>query len=177
MVRRISQNSPNLKVPTNIVQQITGIETRRYVEGNVNASDLAAAAAQRVLAKANVAPTEIDLLIFASASQDLIEPATAHIVQAQIGTTAAVMDIKNACNSFLNGLQIAEALLLTGQYRRALVVTGETPSYAIKWGIADRQDLRQSFSRLYAGRCRSRCHLGSSRNRTGHFLPKLSRSE
>ena len=55
------------------------------------------------------------------------------------------MDIKNACNSFLNGIQVAEALIQTGQYRRVLVTGGEMPSRGIKWQVEDFADLRQSF--------------------------------
>src|SRR5262249_36336518 len=111
----------------------------------VNTSDLAAEACRRVLAKTSTACEAIDLLVFASAGQDLIEPATSHVAQSKLGTHAPVMDIKNACNSFLNGVQVAESLLLTGQYRRILVATGEIPSIGIKWTVADKTDLRLSF--------------------------------
>jgi 3-oxoacyl-[acyl-carrier-protein] synthase III len=141
----IASHSADVKIPRNIVQLMTGIKTRHYVEDNVNTSDLAAEAARRVLGKTGTAFSEVDLLIFASAGQDLVEPATSHIIQDKIGTNAAVLDIKNACNSFLNGVQVAEALILAGQSRCALVVTGETPSKCIKWKVADRQDLRLSF--------------------------------
>jgi acyl-CoA:acyl-CoA alkyltransferase len=141
----ISRNSGGVRVPGNIVEQITGIKTRRYADEAVNASDLAAEACCKVLAQTATPKENIDLLIFASAGQDLVEPATAHITQAKIGTQAAVMDVKNACNSFLNGLQIAEAMMLTGQYQKALVAVGEVPSRCIKWGVSDRNDLRLSF--------------------------------
>ena len=59
---------------------------------------------------------DVDVLIFASAGQDLIEPATANIVQEKLGTACQAFDVKNACNSFLNGLQLAESLILSGAY-------------------------------------------------------------
>ena len=74
---------------------------------------------------------EIDLLIFASAGQYLIEPVTAHIVQQKLGTSCAVFDIKNACNSFLNGIQVGASLLSSGAARTALVVTGDKSKTAV----------------------------------------------
>ena len=69
-------------------------------------------------------PGDIDLLMFASASQDLIEPATSHIVSAKLGLSAPVFDVKNACNSVINALQVADALIRAGSHRRILVVSG-----------------------------------------------------
>ena len=58
-------------------------------------------------------------LIFASASHDVAEPATSNMVQAALGCDrAAVMDVKNACNSFLNGLDVAQAFIETGRATR-----------------------------------------------------------
>src|SRR5262249_21398197 len=113
--------------------------------------------------------TEIDLLLFASASLDLIEPATANIVQEKLGTRAAVFDIKNACNSFLNGLQTAVALIQTGAYRKALVVAGETPSRGIKWSVADREDFKRSFLGYTFGDAGAAAVLAPSEDERGVF--------
>jgi 3-oxoacyl-[acyl-carrier-protein] synthase-3 len=110
------------------------------------ASDLAVAAARRVLAERGHGPDRLDLLIFGSASQDLVEPATAHIVAAKLGATCPVFDVKNACNSFLNALQIADALIRTGQHERVLVCTGESPSRAIRWTVRDRAQFADAFA-------------------------------
>jgi 3-oxoacyl-[acyl-carrier-protein] synthase-3 len=141
----IAAHSPATTVPRGIVALATGIQSRRVVDDGVFASDLAAAAGCRVLAETGTDPAEIDLLLYASAGQDLTEPATAHIVQERIGTRAAVFDVKNACNSFLNGLEVAEAMIAAGLYRRVLVTVGETPSRAIRWQAADRHALRLAF--------------------------------
>ena len=51
---------------------------------------------------------DVDTVIFASASQDIAEPATANVLQEKLGCDhASVFDVKNACNSFLNGLDVA----------------------------------------------------------------------
>lgn len=124
-----------------IVRRITGIDTRHVAADDEQASDLAVAAAGKLLADHGL---EVDLLIFGSASQDLVEPATAHIVAAKLGLCVPVFDVKNACNGFLNGLQIAEALI--GQYPRVLVCTGETPSRAIRWRVRDHAQFVDAFA-------------------------------
>lgn len=141
----IRAKSPAVSIPNGIVEAMTGVRTRRFVAEGVYGSDLAAAAARRALDRAGVGSGEVDLLIYASASQDLIEPATANIVQEKVGTTCPVFDLKNACNSFLNGLQVAEALIQAGTCRTVLVTVGETPSKAIRWSLPDRRSFKESF--------------------------------
>ena len=122
---------------------------------------------------AGVGPADIDLLIFAAASQDLIEPATAHIVQHKLGSCAQVLDVKNACNSFLNGLQLAEALILSGGCRTALVVTGELCSRAIDWRVADNQQFRRSFAGYTMGDAGAAAVVGRSDDERGIFYRRF----
>jgi 3-oxoacyl-[acyl-carrier-protein] synthase-3 len=56
-----------------------------------------------------------------------------------------VFDVKNACNSFLNGIQVADALIRAGAHRRVLVVTGEMPSRAVRWRLRDRAQFVESL--------------------------------
>ncbi len=84
-------------------------------------------------------------MIFASASQDLIEPATSRIVAAKLGLTAPAMDIKNACNSVINAVQVAEALIASRQYRRVLIAIEEQPSHAVHWQVRDQEQFIRSF--------------------------------
>ncbi|HEY8480638.1 MAG TPA: ketoacyl-ACP synthase III [Spirillospora sp.] len=129
-----------------IVERLTGIRARHVMRDDEQASDLAVAASRDVLARRGLRAAGIDLLIFGSASQDLIEPATAHIVAAKLGASCPVFDVKNACNSFLNALQTAEALIRTGQHERVLVCTGESPSRAIRWKVRDRAQFVDAFA-------------------------------
>ncbi|TDC68828.1 ketoacyl-ACP synthase III [Actinomadura sp. GC306] len=129
-----------------IVERMTGIRARHVMRDDEQASDLAVAAARDVLAQRGLQPAGVDLLIFGSASQDLIEPATAHIVAAKLGAACPVFDVKNACNSFLNGLQMADALIRTGQHERVLVCTGESPSRAVRWKVRDRAQFVDAFA-------------------------------
>jgi acyl-CoA:acyl-CoA alkyltransferase len=141
--RRLVVENPHLSLPTGLVRRLTGVESVHVAEPGTQASDLAVEAARSALARS---PGDVDLLLFASGSQDMIEPATSHIVSARLGLGAPVMDVKNACNSMLNGMQVADALIAAGQYRRVLVVSGETPSYAVRWTLEDRAAFQRSFA-------------------------------
>lgn len=133
-------------LPGTLLAQATGIESRRVAACDEYASTLALRAGRRALANASVGPHDIDLLIFASASRDMVEPATAHIVQAGLGSKAHALDVTNACNSFVNGIDVARSTILAGRARRALVVTGETPTRAIRRSPADFAEFRDGFA-------------------------------
>ena len=141
----VADSSPDLIFPRGIVELMTGVRHRRVADEGVDASDLAAAAATRLLHKLAYKASDVDLLIFASASQDMLEPATANMVQEKVGTSCPVFDVKNACNSFLNGLDVAASLIAVGNARSALVTSGEVPSRSIKWAVEDRDDFKLSF--------------------------------
>ncbi|POM24709.1 3-oxoacyl-[acyl-carrier-protein] synthase 3 [Actinomadura rubteroloni] len=143
---RVAAASGGFRPLPTIVERMTGIRSRHVLGPGEQASDLAVAAARTALADRGLTPDALDLLVFGSASQDLIEPATAHIVAAKLGASCPVFDVKNACNSLLNGVQTAEALIRTGQAERALVCTGESPSRAIRWNVADRAAFVDAFA-------------------------------
>jgi 3-oxoacyl-[acyl-carrier-protein] synthase-3 len=142
---RIARASDGFRPLPGIVRRMTGIETRHEAADGQQGSDLAAEAARRLLAGTGTDPADVDLLIYGSATQDLVEPATAHILSAKLGTRCPVFDVKNACNSWLNAIQAGEALVRTGQYGRVLVCTGEMPSRAIRWKIGDFRQFVASF--------------------------------
>lgn len=141
----IRRRSDGFVPRTGIVEATTGIRLRHVADDGVQASDLAVAASTKLLAERGIAPADLDLVVFASASQDMVEPATAHIVAAKLGARCPVFDVKNACNSVLNGIQVAEALIASGQYERVLVATGETPTRAIRWQVANFGQFVESF--------------------------------
>ncbi|MGW8949205.1 3-oxoacyl-ACP synthase III family protein [Streptomyces sp. NPDC055709] len=133
-------------LPGTLLAQATGIRTRRVAADDEYASTLAVRAARQALAAASLDPYDIDLLLFASASRDMVEPATAHMVQAELGTRAHALDVTNACNSFVNGIDLARTMIQAGRARRALVVTGETPSRAVRRAPADFAAFRDGFA-------------------------------
>ncbi|MFE1793929.1 3-oxoacyl-ACP synthase III family protein [Streptomyces sp. NPDC059525] len=143
--REVTRRS-GIALPDRMLTLATGIVSRRVAPEGVYASTLAAGAARRALDAAGLDPLDVDLLVFASASRDLVEPATAHIVQAALGSRAHAVDVTNACNSFVNGIDLARGMVLAGRSRRALVVTGETPSRAVRKDPADFAEFRGSFA-------------------------------
>jgi len=140
---RLRVGNPDLHLAKGLIARLTGVERVHLRPEGWQTSDLAVAAARDAL---RTSPGPVDLLLFASASQDMIEPATSHIVAAKLGLDCPVMDVKNACNSILNALQVADALITTGQYRRVLVAGGEEPSHAVRWALADQQQFQRSFA-------------------------------
>lgn len=143
---RIAAASHGLAIPRGMIERVTGIRTRRFAAADQQASDLAVAAAECLFAEADVDRSTIDVLIFASASQDILEPATAHIVQHKLGTRAHVFDVTNACNSFVNGIDVAASMVRAGRAHRALVVSGELPSRAIRLEVESLNQLRAGFA-------------------------------
>ncbi|OFI37481.1 3-oxoacyl-ACP synthase [Arthrobacter sp. SW1] len=143
--QRLRRESPEFTVPRGLIGRVTGIRSRSVMAESEQASDLAVNAAAKVLAERGLQPEDISLLIFASASQDMVEPATAHIVAAKLGLQCPVMDVKNACNSFLNGLEVADSLVAAGRYSRVLVAGGESPSRAVRWSVPDFETFASSF--------------------------------
>jgi acyl-CoA:acyl-CoA alkyltransferase len=138
-------------LPSGLLQRLTGVGLRRYCPDGVS-SDLAAEAARLALADAHLSPAEIDLLIFASATHDVAEPATASILQAKTGCLGAhTLDIKNACNSFLNALDVAAAYIQLGRARRVLIASGEVLSPVINWHIRDKADFLRKVAALTLG--------------------------
>ncbi|MFF1905079.1 3-oxoacyl-ACP synthase III family protein [Kitasatospora sp. NPDC058218] len=135
-----------LRLPERMFEKATGIVTRHFVAEGEYASTLALAAARRALEARGLDPIDVDLLLYASATRDVCEPATAHLVQAELGSKAHALDVSNACNSFLNGIDLARAMILAGRARRALVVTGETPSRAMRRDPDGPADFRDGFA-------------------------------
>ena len=168
--RRIAEASRmhGFAPPPGVVTERSGVRERRYKLSSDNASDMAVRAAERALAQSGTSIGEIDLIIFASSSQDLVEPATAHLVSHKLGADGAmVFDIKNACNSFMNGMQVADGLVRTGQYEKVLVCTGEAPSEAIRWEVRDWEHMKTSFAGYTFGDAGSAMVLEARSDGTG----------
>jgi len=142
---RVSRAS-GFPLPAGAFQTITGIGSRRIARDDEYASTLAIGAARQALARAALDPLDVDLLIFASATRDVAEPATAHIVADGLGAICHCFDVGNACNSFVNGIDVGASMILAGRARRVLVVTGETPTRSMRWQLESLQQARESFA-------------------------------
>jgi 3-oxoacyl-[acyl-carrier-protein] synthase-3 len=160
---RVEACSAGRRLPRRIISRASGVIERRYAADYECSSYLAARATERALLSAGIEADEVDLLIFASASHDVAEPATANMVQMALGCHgAAVMDVKNACNSFLNGLDVAQAFVETGRARRVVVAAGERISPTIKWDIAGSDDMPSRLAALTLGDAGAACVVEAS---------------
>lgn len=116
----------------------TGIRERRVAEPGVPLSVLAVGAARAALENAGIEATEIDLIVLGTVTGDMKFPATACLIQEQLGASnAAAFDISAACSGFLYGLQIAAALMASAGYRHALVIGGEVLTSMVNWEDRD----------------------------------------
>jgi 3-oxoacyl-[acyl-carrier-protein] synthase-3 len=112
----------------------SGIRTRHIVEPGTALSTLAADAAKKALEDANLAATDVDLIILATVTGDMKFPATACFVQTLIGAdNAAAFDISAACSGFIYGLQLADSLIRSGTHRHILLIGGEILTSMVDW--------------------------------------------
>jgi 3-oxoacyl-[acyl-carrier-protein] synthase-3 len=112
----------------------TGIKARYIAgEGETTAS-LAAAAAANALAAAGLSANEVDLIILATATPDQTFPASATLVQAQLGIADCIaFDIAAVCSGFLYAVGVANSMIVSGAARTALVIGAETFSRILDW--------------------------------------------
>jgi len=112
----------------------TGIAQRHIAERGTHTSQLAAKAAGRALADAEVTPDEVDLVIVATATPDYLFPSTACLVQSELGIRgAAAFDVQAVCSGFVYALTTADSFVRTGRARCALVIGAEVFSRILDW--------------------------------------------
>jgi 3-oxoacyl-[acyl-carrier-protein] synthase-3 len=112
----------------------SGIERRHFVADGETTSDIATAAALAALADAGLGPDDIDAIIVATSTPDLTFPSTATMVQARIGMTRGfAFDVQAVCAGFVYAMANANALILSGQARRILIIGAETFSRLMDW--------------------------------------------
>jgi 3-oxoacyl-[acyl-carrier-protein] synthase-3 len=104
----------------------TGIRARHFVADGVFASDLAAQACRQAMAAAQVSVNEIDLIIVATSTPDMVFPSTAALLQHKLGIAGCpAFDVQAVCSGFIYALTVADAMIRTGSARKALVVGSE----------------------------------------------------
>lgn len=112
----------------------TGIRERHIAAPEQVTSDLATAAAEKALVDARLAVEEIDLIIVATNTPDMLFPATACLVQDKLGIRkAGAFDLQAGCTSFLYGLVIASQFVLTGFCKKVLLIGAECMSRITNW--------------------------------------------
>ncbi|UQA90879.1 3-oxoacyl-ACP synthase III family protein [Streptomyces halobius] len=142
---RIAASGGAYAPPPGLLEYVTGVRGVHVRDEGVQASDLAVAAAVKTLCSAGADIGEVDLLLFAATAQDLIEPATAHIVAAKLGASCPVFDVKNACNSVLNAVEVACSFIAVGRYRTVLIACGESATDATRWRVPDHEALLRAM--------------------------------
>lgn len=112
----------------------TGIRSRHIAAEGELASDLALVASQRALQAAKIAADDIDLIIVATTTPDIIFPSTACILQAKLGIAGCpAFDLQAVCSGFVYALTIADLFIRSGQSKRVLVVGTEVYSRILDW--------------------------------------------
>jgi len=112
----------------------TGIKERRIAAEHESTATLAIRAAEEALEVANVAPEELDLIIVASATPEHLFPATACLVQDDLGADrAGAFDLSAACSGFIYGVSLAAQAIQTGAIDTALIIGSETLSRFVDW--------------------------------------------
>ena len=112
----------------------TGIKERRVAAKDEQTSDMAAKAALKAMEQAKISAKEIDLILVATATPDMVFPATACFVQQKIGATkAACLDISAACAGFLFGIEIAQQFITSHTYDTVLVIGAEKLTSITNW--------------------------------------------
>lgn len=105
------------------IRERTGIRERHVAEKGVGSSDLATAAARQLLCSKNVPATDIDLIVVASVTPDMMFPATACLVQEKLGATRAWgFDLSAACSGFLYALTVGAQFIGAGTQNKVLVI-------------------------------------------------------
>ena len=116
------------------IKSRSGIERRHIVAPDQTTSQMAALAAQRALDSAGLTGNDIDAIILATSTADLTFPSAATMVQQAIGMkTGFAFDIQAVCAGFVYALSTANALIVSGQAARVLVIGAETFSRIIDW--------------------------------------------
>jgi 3-oxoacyl-[acyl-carrier-protein] synthase-3 len=112
----------------------TGIKQRHIAADNEFTSDMAASAAIRALHGASLSAEQLDLIIVATITPDMMFPATACLVQQKIGAVrAAAFDVEAACSGFIYGLEIGQQFIMSRTYDTVLVIGAEKLSTIVDW--------------------------------------------
>ena len=112
----------------------TGIRERHVVEDGMATSDLGAGAGRMALAAAGLSAGDLDLILVATITPDMLCPSTACLVQAKLGAKkAAAVDLEAACSGFVYGLSLARGAIVSGEASNVLLIGAEVTSRFVDW--------------------------------------------
>ena len=116
------------------IRERTGIETRRIASKNEATSDLCINAIKKLLDKKKIDPNEIDAIIVATVTPDMMFPSTACIIQKEIGANNAWgFDLSAACSGFLFALETGSQFISSGKHKKVLVIGSDTMSSILNY--------------------------------------------
>ncbi|MEK6201129.1 MAG: 3-oxoacyl-ACP synthase III [Desulfobulbaceae bacterium] len=154
--RRLAPVYERLKLPFGRLEMMSGIKERRFWDPGTRPSQGAVLAGRKVLEQADLAPEQIECLIFTSVSRDMMEPATASFVHTSLGLSekCLLFDLSNACLGFLDGMVVLANMIELGQVKNGLLVAGETAEELVDSTIeallADTNLTRKSIKPAFA---------------------------
>ncbi len=127
MDERLAEVYARVGLRPGMMQRLAGIQERRWWNRGTTFADGAAMAGAKAMAEAGVHPGQVGLMVNTSVSRQHLEPSTAVAVHHALGLPSSCQnfDVTNACLGFVNGMQLAAAMLESGQIDYALVVNGE----------------------------------------------------
>jgi 3-oxoacyl-[acyl-carrier-protein] synthase-3 len=112
----------------------TGIRQRHIAAEGETTSDLALEASRSALHAAGIAAGDLDLIVMATTTPDMVFPSTACLLQAKLGVrNCPAFDVQAVCSGFVYGLATADSFMRSGQYRNVLVVGAEIYSRILDW--------------------------------------------
>lgn len=170
---RLEPTYKRLGIGPGFIEGLTGISERRFWGDGVPPSDGAAEAGRRALAASGVDPSRIGILINASVTRDYVEPSTACIIHAKIGLPELCQnfDVSNACLGFIDGMDVAGAMIEQGIVDYALVVNSEAMDEGVQSTMRrlldpnlDEPTFRLQFASLTLGSGAVAMVLGHARN-------------
>ena len=157
---RLASTMQRLGMRAGLLENIAGINARRYWDDGVTPSQAAALAARKAIAAAGIDPQRIGMLVNTSVCRDHLEPSTACLVHAalELPPTCLNFDLGSACVAFIDGMDVAAMMLQRGDIDYALVVDGESARYITETTIErmrttdlDAATFRAEFASLTLG--------------------------
>ncbi len=113
------------------IRQRSGIAERRWIREGEKPADLAEKASREALERAGLEASDLDCIVLATLSAQADFPGTSFFLQERLGGTTPCFDLRAQCSGFIYGLSVAKGLIVSGQYRRVLLVGAEVHSTGI----------------------------------------------
>ncbi|MEE4303831.1 MAG: 3-oxoacyl-ACP synthase III [Wenzhouxiangella sp.] len=158
--QRLKPTMDRLGVREDLLEEISGIKSRKLWKEGTRVSDAATLAAEKAIEESGVDRSRIGLVISTSVSRDFLEPSTACVVHSNLGLASDCLnyDVANACLGFLNAMDIAAGMLEREELDYALIVDGESSRQLIDATCerlldpsVDQQQFRAEFASLTLG--------------------------